>query len=174
VKVKGVALSWKPNPEQDITSYYIYRATEGRGGNFSNLSKVTGQTQFTDKDLKDGQSYWYKVQAGDKDELLSDFSDAVEVTTKPKPAPPQGLNAVAVGGGADVRWQPNQEKDIVSYTVYEKGFFKPEKLVADVKQTSYRDARPLKAGKERIYVVTATDRNGLESEFSQEVTVTGK
>ena len=60
----------------------------------------------------------------------------------------------------------------MSYTVYEKGFFKLEKVAADVKQTSYLDVRPLKVGKERIYVVTATDRNGLETEFSQEVTVT--
>ncbi|MDQ5984636.1 MAG: hypothetical protein CSYNP_00331 [Syntrophus sp. SKADARSKE-3] len=174
VKVKGVVLSWTPNSEQDITAYSVYRATDGRGGNFSALAKVTGQTRFTDRDLKDGQSYWYKIQAGDKDELLSDLSDAVEATTKPKPEPPQSLNAAMAGGGVNVRWQSNSEKDIVSYTVYEKGFFKPEKIASDVKQTSYLDARPLKAGKERIYVVTATDKDGLESEFSKEMTVIGK
>jgi uncharacterized protein len=174
VKVKSIALSWKPNPEQDISEYYIYRTADSREDKVAALGKVKGQTQYVDQNLKDDQTYYYKIQAEDKDELRSDLSETVKASTKPKPQPPQELKGAPKGGGAEIRWQPSPEKDVASYTVYEKGFFKPVKIAAEITQTSYLDERSLKAGKERVYVVTAIDRDGLESEFSKELTVIGQ
>lgn len=173
IKIKGVALSWAPNSEPDIIAYHVFRAAD-LGDSFSPQGKTTGQTRYQDGNLKDGQSYQYKIQAEDKDELLSDFSDVITASTKPRPRPPQGLQGLSNSGGTEIKWNPSPEADIVSYAVYEKGFFKPERISPDIKQTSYTDERPLKAGKERVYVVTAIDRDGLESEISQELTVIGK
>ncbi len=174
VRVKSVSLRWQANPEQDIAAYHIFRSADNREDKFTALTRITGKTEYLDQDLKDGHSYHYKIQAEDKDELLSEFSEAVKATTKPKPQPPQGLAGAARGGGAEIRWKPNPEKDIVSYAVYEKGFFKPVKLASDIKQPPFLDDRPLKAAKERVYVVTAVDGDGLESEFSQELAIVGK
>ena len=173
-KVKSVVLKWTANPEKDVTAYHIFRTTEGREGQFSSVKKVGEQTQYEDRDLNDGQTYLYRIQAGDRDDLLSDVSDTVKATTKPKPRPPQDLSGSAQGGGAEIQWKPSPEKDVVSYTVYEKGFFTPTAIATNIKPLSYTDARPLKAGKDRVYMVTAVDKDGLESEYSKEVTVIGK
>jgi len=173
-KVKSVSLRWTPNPEKDVTAYQIFRGADGRDGQFSALKKVTGQAQYEDRDLNDGQAYQYRIQAVDQDDLVSDFSDTVKAATKPKPQPPQDLSGSAQGGGAEIQWKASPEKDVVSYTVYEKGFFKPTAIATDIKRLSYMDGRPLKAGKDRVYLVTAVDKDGLESEYSREITVIGK
>ncbi|MDD5169316.1 MAG: hypothetical protein PHN75_10905, partial [Syntrophales bacterium] len=173
IKVKSALLRWTPNPEKDISIYQIFRS-DSKGDQFSVVGKATGQTEYLDRDLKDGQICQYKIRAEDKDELLSDFSDIVKAQTKAKPQPPQGLSGSHKSSGVEIRWKPNTEQDIVSYNVYEKGFFNPTKKGSGIKEPSYLDNIPLKTGKERVYLVTAVDKDDLESEFSQELTIVGQ
>jgi fibronectin type 3 domain-containing protein len=56
--------------------------------------------------------------------------------------------------------------------VYEKLFFGLEKINT-VKITNFSEAGPVK-GKSKVYVVTSVDKDGLESEPSQEVVISGK
>jgi fibronectin type 3 domain-containing protein len=67
---------------------------------------------------------------------------------------------------------PNKETDISLYYIYEKRFFSWEKI-AEVKSTNYADSSIVK-GKNKIYVVSAVDRDGLESERSEELTISAK
>lgn len=170
LKVKEVPLVWQANQEKDIAVYYVYRSS-GEKGDFSKVSGVD-KTSYTDKGLKDGFSYSYKIQSEDKDGLLSDYSEPVVVNTKPRPKPPQGLNGVYETGKAVISWKPNKEKDISQYIVSEKSLFGLEKL-ASVKSTDYTDGS-LAKGKNKVYVVTAVDSDGLESEPSAELTVSAK
>jgi fibronectin type 3 domain-containing protein/TolB-like protein len=170
-KVKEAPLTWQANAEKDISLYYIYRATGDRDDYFSNVAE-TDKIQYIDKSLKDATLYRYKIQAKDKDGLLSDFSDIVSVTTKPKPLKPEGLNGRYEAGKAELSWSANKESDISHYVVYEKVFMGTEKI-AEVKSVNYSDGSIVK-GKNKVYVVTAVDKTGLESEISAEFTVSAK
>jgi uncharacterized protein len=170
LKVKEVPLVWQDNPEKDIVAYYIYR-TAGENDDFSKIAGVD-KSSYVDKSLKDGIKYRYKIQAEDKDGLLSDYSEIAAVNTKPRPKPPEGLNGGYETGIVEISWKPNKEADISQYIVYEKSFFNLEKL-AEVKSTNYKGSSLVK-GKSKTYAVTAVDRDGLESEPSAELLVSAK
>ncbi len=171
LKVKEAPLTWLPNPEKDITVYQIFRGTGSEDG-FSRIARVEGKTKYEDKELKDGHTYKYKIRAEDKDELLSDFSEAISVETKPKPKKPEGLAGDIVQGKVELTWQRGSESDISYYSVYEKRFYGLDRINT-VKANSFAEAG-LAKGKSKTYVVTAVDNDGLESEPSQEITITGR
>ncbi len=167
LKVKEAPLSWQSNPENDIAVYHIYR---GEGSEeFSQIAKITGGTSYQDKNLKDGSTYRYKIRAEDKDGLLSDFSNAISVQTKPKPQKPEGITGDIRDGNVVLSWKPGRESDITHYVVYEKSFFSLQKIDT-VEATNFSEASPAK-GKSKTYAVTSVDKDGLESEPSQEITI---
>ncbi|OPY86210.1 MAG: Exoglucanase B precursor [Smithella sp. PtaU1.Bin162] len=170
LKVKEVPLAWQANPEKDITVYHVFR-TAGEKDDFARVDKVD-KYSYVDKGLKDGVTYRYKIQAEDKDGLLSDHSEIITVNTKPKPKVTEGLTGVAEPGKTEISWKANTEADISHYIVYEKRFFSLEKIT-EVKSVSYTDTAVVK-GKNKIYVVTAVDRDGLESEPGTELTISAK
>jgi hypothetical protein len=174
LRVKSTVLTWQANPETDIAMVHVLRATGVEGPDFSKVSEVKGPSEFVDKDLKDGTVYRYRIRAEDKDGLLSDFSDPVVVRTKPKPRPPENLTGEFRQGKAELRWNPGAEADLDHYGVYEKRFLSlGREKVASVRETTYSDVTIAK-GKTKTYIVTAVDKDGLESEASREITVTAK
>lgn len=170
LKVKTAPLTWQANPEKDISSYLIFRAGDG-SENFSPVGQAAGFS-YTDANLKDGTTYRYLIQAKDNDGLLSDFSDYIAVTTKPKPQAPQNLQGRYEAGKAELSWTANKEADIAHYVVYEKIFMGVEKI-AEVKNNGYSDSSIVRE-KNKKYVVSAVDKDGLEGEVSTELTVSAK
>jgi hypothetical protein len=168
-KVKAVPLSWKANPESDIAQYLVFRAEGTAGQDYSQIAKVQGKTEYQDKELKDGVSYRYRIQAEDKDGLTSDFSEPVTVSTKPRPKSPEGVSGEFRDGRAELRWKAGPEADIAQYNIYEKRFLGREKIGSST-QASYSDAT-IGPGKSKTYVITSIDRDGLESDTSQELVV---
>jgi len=172
LKVKSTVLTWQANPETDIVLFHIFRATGKESSDFSSVGKVEGKVEFLDNDLKDGTFYQYRIQAEDKDGLLSDASDIIKVQTKPRARPPENLTGEFRQGKAELRWNPGPEADLDQYIVYEKRFLGREK-VASTRETTYSDVS-LSKGKSKTYIVTVVDRDGLESEASSELTVAAK
>jgi len=172
-RIKEAPLTWQANPEKDISLYYVFRTT-GDSDSFSNIGEAAG-ARHTDANLKDGVTYRYRIQAKDNDGLLSDYSEVISVTTKPKPKAPENLQGKHEAGKAELSWSPNSETDISHYIVYEKLFMSVEKIaeVKTARYSDYSDASIVK-GKNKNYVVSAVDKNGLESEVSTEVTVSAK
>jgi fibronectin type 3 domain-containing protein len=169
-KAKSVPLRWSANPERDIVVYHLFRATGAEGGDFERIAKIQG-TETIDKELKDLTVYRYRLQAEDKDGLLSAFSETVSIQTKARPARVEGAEGRVGEGKAVLTWKVSPEPDIAQYTVYEKKFFGMEKITA-VRETQFSEPAPSK-GKTKTYLVTATDKDGLESEPGLEITVTG-
>ena len=172
LQVKQAPLSWDPNPEQDVEAYVVYRLEGTGGGEFSRLETVERKNTHIDKDLKDGTVYQYRIQAEDRDGLLSDLSDIVRIQTKPRPNAPSAAKGRFSGGQAELTWQPNEESDIVHYVVYEKRWYGTEKITT-VKETRFSEAGPPK-GKKKTYVVTAVDKDGLESDPCPELLIEGR
>ena len=169
-KPREVPLTWEANPEKDIKTYHIYRSLEDK----DDFGKVgtSEKTTYVDAGLNDGVKYSYKIIAEDQDGLLSDNSEIVSVTTKPKPNPPDSLKGSYKNGKAEILWAKNKESDISHYIVYEKKYFSAEKI-AESKSANYTDST-IGKGSEKKYVIKAVDRDGLESEFSAELSVSSK
>lgn len=76
---KKVNLSW--NASEGAQSYEIYRSTKKKAG-YRLIKTVTGKTKWTDKKVKKGKKYFYKIIAckGEGASLLrSDFSEVKKV-----------------------------------------------------------------------------------------------
>jgi len=171
LKIKEVPLSWEPNPEKDIAFYHIYRSSDSKE-DFLEIWKIQEKKGYIDKGLEDGCTYSYKLQVEDKDGLLSDFSDTISVQTKTKPPKPVGLTGELRKGKIRLVWKAVNEPDIDHYVVYGKsasGLIK----ITTVKKTNYSETKPAK-GTEKIYAVSSVDKDGLESEISEEATVIHK
>jgi uncharacterized protein len=176
-KVKSVPLAWQANREPDIVRYLIYRKNPSSGQTDFSLAGKTpdAATQYVDKDLKDGVTYAYIIRAEDKEGLISDFSEEVSLKTKARPKPPEELTGHYAGGMAQLKWKAGPESDLAHYRVYEKTFWAMESIsdAEKVASTGVNLKVVLDKGKKKNYVVTSVDRDGLESDFSQEITVTG-
>ncbi len=175
LKIKSVPLSWQANPEKDIVAYHVYRQ-DGTTGRFSAVAKVQGgDTRYQDKDLKDGITYGYKIQAEDQDGVLSDFSEEIQVSTKPRPKSPEGLTGDHRNGTVELTWNPAGEADLAYYKIYEKSFWQTEVVpgLDRVTASSVTFKTTLDKGKKKTYLVMAVDRDGLESDYSLETIVTG-
>jgi fibronectin type 3 domain-containing protein/TolB-like protein len=167
-KAKAVPLRWSPNPEKDIALYHLFRSVEG--GDFERIAKLR-ETAHLDQGLKDNALYRYRLQAEDRDGLLGDFSEIVSVRTKARPAIPEGATGGIAEGNAVLTWKEAAESDVAHYTVYEKRLFGMDKI-ATVREKRFSEAAPPK-GKAKIYLITVTDRDGLESDPGPEITITG-
>jgi fibronectin type 3 domain-containing protein len=167
-KAKAVPLRWSPNPEKDIALYHLFRS--GEGGDFERIAKPR-ETAYLDQGLKDNALYRYRLQAEDKDGLIGDFSETVSVRTKARPAITEGASGGIIEGKAVLTWKKAAEPDVARYTVYEKRLFGMEKITM-VQETQFSEAAPPK-GKTKTYVITTTDRDGLESDPGPEITITG-
>jgi hypothetical protein len=170
-KVKQVPLIWLPNPENDIAVYHVWRAGPEKE-EFTRIADTRGETAYIDKGLKDGYTYRYRIQAEDRDALLSDFSETIGIQTKPRPKRPEGLNGDLPKGRVVLNWKPGSEPDISHYDVYEKRFLGIEKI-ATVKTPGFT-GESLPKGKQKTYVVISVDKDGLESEPSEEITIMRK
>jgi fibronectin type 3 domain-containing protein/TolB-like protein len=168
-KAKAVPLRWSPNPEKDIALYHLFRS--GEGVDFERIAKPR-ETAYLDQGLKDNTSYRYRLQAEDKDGLLGDYSETISVRTKARPAKPEGANGGIAEGKAVLTWKEAAEPDVAHYTVYEKRLFGMDKI-ATVRERRFSEAAPPK-GKVKIYLITVTDRDGLESDPGPEITITGQ
>jgi len=161
-KIGKTTLSWSRNAEPDIVSYRILRS-EKPGGKFRAVGS-TEKVVFEDVGLKNGASYYYQIQAIDKDGLIGEPSEIVEVVTKPVPAAPSGLEASAGLSSVTLSWMENQEPDIDHYVIYSVGIFGRHKI-GTTKSSSYI-VEKLKPGSTYSYVIVAVDKSKLSSEPS--------
>jgi fibronectin type 3 domain-containing protein len=164
----NIPLSWNSNPEGDIKYYHLLR--KRAGGKFKEITKLrSDKIQYVDGKVDHGTTYYYKLQAEDKDKLKSDFSTTVEVTTKPLPQPPAGLEIRALANGFELKWKPNPESDIANYRVYLRSFF-ADKEIGSTAETTFTIST-LKPDEEYTVSVTAVDRDGLESKKGEPIKV---
>ena len=171
LEVKQVSLSWQSNPEPDIKEYNIFRG-ESPQSIKKNIKNVPGTVfAYTDKQLKDGQKYCYKVRAIDKDKLVGDFSSIVSSMTKPLPVKPIGLSIDFKTGQIKLSWNKNPEEDIAQYQVFKKAFLSWIKIGETTDPIFFYNSE-LKGGKKIVFRVKAVDNTNLTSKPSEEISIT--
>ncbi len=166
---RRVVLTWRPNPEADITRYEIFRGTIEDNTTLKVGSVPAPATSFTDTYLRDGAIYWYRIRAIDVDGLEGKLSRVVQATTKPLPVRPTGVTARLAARGILLQWKKNPEQDISHYEIVTAGF-----LATQIGQTAapvffYRTE--LEPGQEYSFRIRAVDSDGLKSPYSDPVTI---
>jgi fibronectin type 3 domain-containing protein len=163
-----IVLAWNPNPETDIKYYHVHRKRSGE--KFKEVERLpTDETLYEDVKLDHGTTYVYRFQAEDEDNLLSDFSNAAEATTKPLPKSPTTIEVKPLANGFKLTWEPNPEPDIVTYKIYLHSFFR-DKEIGNTDELEFT-TESLKPDDDYSVSVTAVDKDGLESEKSEPVEV---
>lgn len=79
-----VVLVWYPNAEWDLDGYAVYRNNEATG-NYRRIAYVgRDRTEYVDRDVTNGQTYYYAVSAYDTEGNESDLSPELVFDT-PRP-----------------------------------------------------------------------------------------
>ncbi len=184
---KAVTLRWQApaglldgTPVSDPLRYQVSRSTDG-GETFREMpGGLSEDLAFTDKGLRNGKAYVYKVRAI----RLHEGTMAAGMTSEPlsgtprdltPPAPPQKVRVVSTGAGVKILWETVAEPDLAGFRIYRRAA--KSSIPAPIGQVdgaglSFEDAQ---APKERglwYYSVTAFDqaRPANESTYSMEAT----
>lgn len=167
-----VALDWDDNPEPDIQTYRIYRATVS-GGPYTEIDN-DDPSEFVDNSVVNGTWYYYVVTAVDLGNKESGYSN--QVSARPgdvvAPAAPTGLVAYPMAGGAYLDWDDNSEPDLQSYRVYIAPTSGGPYDEVDSDDPSEWLMSGLTNGTTYYFVVTAIDSWYNESAFSNEASAT--
>lgn len=159
---RSIDIKWQPTKIEDFEHYNLYRSSK-RDGSYSVLSKLT-KTSYSDQIDEDGEVYFYKVTAIDKDGLESLPSIPVEGMSLPIPATPAITSATIEGKKAVIKWSAGDSR-AKSYIVSRSsgGWLKKEEIkFDDIKSTSFTDDSIVPNIK-YDYKVSAVDENGLVS-----------
>jgi len=180
--VKKVQLLWTANQEEEVEGYKLYRS-KVKDGKYEFIKKISGRGSNRDVDenalfgfgtkTEDGTTYYYVLTTYNKVDVESEVSQAASATTKAKPGQPTQLSGEVQGKKVFLRWAQNPEPDIVSYTVYETTASGRRKIDTVKGDTRFSETAP-DPGKSRTYVITARDKDDLESEPSSGLTLEGK
>lgn len=162
---RSAKLLWRPHPNGKIGGYEIERQNVN-DQTWSKIATISGRlnAEFIDRDLKDGQVYYYRIKAVTLDKLVTDPSETVKVVTKP--LPPEIKNIAATNQlprAIALTWEPSTIKDLNHYNIYRStspnGSFD---YYVKLETNSYTD-KIAEDGKFYFYKVTAVDADGLES-----------
>ena len=159
-------------------SYQIQRSRDNVA--FTNIGQAVSATRFVDNSLKNGETFYYKVQSilmVDGTSVSGGLSSAVSATAvdQTAPAPPTGITAVQTGAGIKVFWDKSRDADVKGYKVYRRSA--DEKTAVEIGDVSavysiFEDAN-VSADGSYYYSVTAYDtaETPNESEKSREASI---
>jgi fibronectin type 3 domain-containing protein len=172
----SIRLRW-PSDMKQISGFNIYRSTS-IGGQYS-LHATTGETSFTDENMKLNEEFYYRVAAVSQSGVTSELTPPVRGATAIAPPPPIFMNIEPDIKGARLVWRPrpssgkDSRTEAKGYRVYRKqrseaSFMMVARLPADT--VSYID-NGLSDGLEYIYTIASHNNDGTESEYSSKLSV---
>lgn len=176
--VKMAKVQWDRHADADVAGYVVYR-NDKEYGNFAEIGR-TWKTEFLDKDLSDGRTYYYIVSSFYSIrgmEIMGPLSNPVSAETKHRPKAPIDVSAESgLARKVNLKWNKNEEKDIAEYWIYrgtEGGLDSSPftKIKADINTFTDTD---LKDNMKYSYAVKAVDVDGLESDLSNTVSAVTK
>ncbi len=163
-------LDWNDNTEPGIAGYRVYVGL-GRTGPYGPIASSAADSEYSDSGLSEDEAYYYAVTAIDdhgRESGQSLVADGVPSDLIP-PDAPSGLRLVLANqdsGIAAVDWSNNTDPDLQGYRVYRSDGNGPLVPIAVVGTRSAFTDQTLPQEGSFIYVVTAFDQAGNESEHS--------
>lgn len=193
---KVIKLRWsKPlqdeagNPITTITGYNIYRKIEpeeageaetgttgestaaGTGvfGKINQKNVLVEYYEDMDTGINGNYSYYVSAVISNQIETAPSPLVSIRITDIFPPEVPANLVCFKAQDHLFLTWRPVMDTDLSHYRVYRRLPDGEFRLIADdIAATSYKD-KELKEGKTYYYVVTAVDKKGNESQYSNEV-----
>lgn len=176
-----VRLEWSPparlvdgSPPPGPLAYELLRGPSADGP-FALITPAPIATPgFTDRGLKNEETYYYAVRAVRSEpdgRARSDLSRVVAATPMDltPPSPPTNLVAVPSETAVRLAWNPSPEEDVAGYVVYRAappGADFVRLTPIPTSQTTYTD-RSVERGRTYSYVVTAVDRSPRANESAR-------
>jgi len=162
-----VDLIW--NDSADAVTYNIKRATVS-GGPYMLIASVSG-TDYSDMALSESTTYYYVISTANSVGQSGDSAQAAVTTLAAPPATPVGLAAIAGDGSVSLTWNANSESDLAGYHVYRStipgsGYTRQNNVLLN--SPAFTD-NYVSYYTTYYYVVTAVDRDSLESPVSSQV-----
>ncbi len=159
-----------------FVGYNVYRGAEKGRYDETPLNKEPLRTNsYKDTAVVNDRTYYYMIRAVDspalpgKESLDSDESSAAPRDLTP-PARPTGLTVVPGLARTFLLWNENKEQDLAGYHVYRSTRSGGDyRLLTDklLTRTTFSD-ETVKSGATYYYRVTAVDKAGNESDWSEE------
>lgn len=173
---KMVKVQWEKHSDTDVAGYIVYR-NDKDGDSFTKIGK-SEKTEFLDKDVSDGMKFFYRISSFyyvRGVEIIGTSSEIVSAETKHRPKAPANVSAKSgLARRIDLRWNKNEEKDIVEYWIYRGTEDKPDRTpFSKVTADTFTDTN-LKDNTKYFYSVKAVDIDGLESDLSNTVNAVTK
>jgi fibronectin type 3 domain-containing protein len=164
----SIRMTWKPNPEKDISDYVVECADKADEDTFRKLVTVMpaqeGELSAREMALESGVVRYYRVKAIDKDGLESDWCKPEPGRAKPIPGRPVSVVSQSAGTNVRVTWQAPAQPDVRRYKVWRKKFIGWD-LISTTDQTNYL-FEFTELSKPMTIAITAVDQDALESEMS--------
>ncbi len=158
-----IKITWEKNESLDVFGYEIYRSESPSSG-FEKIGKVSDlENEFTDKKVKNGKYYYYKIKTvGAFEDFDSELSASSSI--KAVPATPEISSIKQSGTSFTLTW--NEIKGADEYRVYrsllpEKGY----SLIGTVSDTEFTD-NDIYFGRKYYYKIAAS-KDGILSGFSE-------
>ncbi len=172
---KKVTLTWTPNTEPDMKSYWVYRSTTSGSYDVA-IATVTHPTaKYVDTGLTNEVTYYYVLRAVDQADNVSNASDEVSARPSLRPREPCGVKGTLVDSGTHIKidWKTvtrNEDGspcvDLGEYRVYRStslaGFSVDPATTVAKSILTWTETENI-TGKTYYYKVRAADSNGVES-----------
>lgn len=118
--INAVALEWKALDIARASGYYIIRADIQKGGKFKRVAKVKNKysTHYLDKGLMANSKYAYKISLFTKDDVESQASGTVEVSTLPVLESVSFIQAISdLPRQIKILWRPYPNPRVSKYII---------------------------------------------------------
>ncbi|OYD16774.1 hypothetical protein CH333_02675 [candidate division WOR-3 bacterium JGI_Cruoil_03_44_89] len=166
-----VYLDWEDNTEEDLIGYTVHRSAT-QGGPYQRVNaSIVSQSRYIDRELENGETYYYVVRALDARGNASEGCDEVWATPEEDtlaPSPPTGLQVEVLDSRLIVDWYDNPELDILGYNLFRRetpgGEF--SQMNTSLLSRSYYVDDDVTNGETYWYFATAVDESENESEGS--------
>lgn len=181
---RQVTLTWTPNTEPDMKSYWVYRSTtSGSYDVVPDTTVIHPTTRYVDRGLINEVTYYYVLKAVDKAGNVSGASDEVWARPSLRPREPCGVKGTLVDGGEHIKiqWKEvtrNEDRslciDLQEYRVYRSsslaGFSVDPRATVDQSILTWNETENI-IGETYYYKVRVVDIGGVESGDSMIVMV---
>lgn len=172
-------ISWQPVTQlmdgQGFDYPLFYQVLRSKDNvSYASIGEATSTTQYTDRALKNGETYYYKIQSilmVGTDAVSGGLSDAINIAAvdQTPPSAPTGITAVQTSAGIKVFWEKSRDADVQGYRVYRRaGNEKMGKLIGEVSgvYTIFEDVNVSATGS-YFYSVTAYDKAAKPNESNR-------
>lgn len=167
IRKKSVVLKWKQIPR--VTGYELKRAKSKKGKYKTIRTLKAGKTQFRDKSLKKGRTYYYKVRAKytkDGKRRKYGYSNIVKVRTKGKSA---GSGSKAAKNRTIKSGSANNRSSGISLAYRSSGNFKVTKIRGRRALTVSPGSKPAAAALSDTRSERLEEKKGIVREYAESV-----